>query len=313
MSLLDELKEQRSQAVSALEMQQAYVVAHQSNVDDWHVRIADIDRAIAALEPAPTPEPETQTGEGVEIPEGFTKWEGGECPVDPAALVCVVTRSGKLEQFHAGTFANPDVLFDQWQWSNYRRDDDIIAYRVSLAAPTPEDEPDDASEFAEELERAAAIELTADVEPVPEPYRITADVDDKPLTIDFATLHEATECLEELSLRSASRAELQVLHEGENGEQAWVSHIVREFPASEPLPQPEWNEPQTEGYAPVTNPEAHIQAVEAERYAQPTNPEADALAKAHDWYDPKAVHDRNKFNPWGIFGSANKRETEEVS
>lgn len=44
-------------------------------------------------------------------------------------------------------------------------------------------------------------------------------------------------------------------------------------------PEPQWNEP--EGYAPVTN------------------PEADALAKAHDWYDPKAVADRNRFNPWG--------------
>jgi hypothetical protein len=75
-----------------------------------------------------------------------------------------------------------------------------------------------------------------------------------------------------------------------------------------PIPQPEWNEPQPEGYAPVTNPEAHIQAVEAERYAQPTNPEADALAKAHDWYDPKAVAERNRFNPWGIF----KREKEDA-
>ena len=56
-----------------------------------------------------------------------------------------------------------------------------------------------------------------------------------------------------------------------------------------------------EGYAPVTNPEAHIQAVEAERFAQPTNPDADAIARAHDWYDPKAVAERNKFNPFSLF------------
>jgi hypothetical protein len=67
------------------------------------------------------------------------------------------------------------------------------------------------------------------------------------------------------------------------------------YPEADPLPQPEWNEPQTEGYAPVVD-------------QPPTNPEADALAKAHDWYDPKAVHDRQKFNPWGIF----KRETEDA-
>lgn len=53
-------------------------------------------------------------------------------------------------------------------------------------------------------------------------------------------------------------------------------------------PEPQWNEP-----APVTN------------------PEADERAKAHDWYDPKAVAERQKFNPFGIFG--HKRETEEVS
>jgi hypothetical protein len=260
MTLIDELKERRDRKEEVLDE----VAEAIKEREEYRLRVEqeldDLDLAIAALQPgevlitvsndepdhaAPIIntdegwelEPEMQAG--VDIPEGFTKWEGGECPVDPAALVCVVTRSGKLEQFHAGTFANPYVLFDQWQWSNYRRDDDIIAYRVSLAAPTPEDEPDVASEFAEELERAAAIELTADVPPEPE----------------FIELDQET---------------------------------------CEPI-QPQWNEPQTEGYAPVVD-------------QPPTNPEADALAKAHDWYDPKAVHDRQKFNPWGIF----KRETEDA-
>ena len=62
----------------------------------------------------------------------------------------------------------------------------------------------------------------------------------------------------------------------------------REEPVA--LPQPEWNEP-----------EAHIQAVEAERYALATNPEADAIAKAHDYYSPEKVADRNRFNPFAIF------------
>jgi hypothetical protein len=48
------------------------------------------------------------------------------------------------------------------------------------------------------------------------------------------------------------------------------------------LPEPVWDERQpTEGYAPVTN------------------PEADALAKAHDYYSPEKVAERERFNPWG--------------
>lgn len=46
-------------------------------------------------------------------------------------------------------------------------------------------------------------------------------------------------------------------------------------------------------------------------YAPVTNPEADELAKANDYYNPDAVAERNKFSPWGIFG--HKRETGEVS
>jgi hypothetical protein len=217
-----------------------------------------------------------------------------------------------LQGLHAPIADEQPELFDEPQEIEASSQSESCV--PSLGAETdlqtsPGEAEESRDQFEEEATRAAAIELTADVEPVPEPYRVTADVDDKPLTADFATLHEATECLEELSLRSASRAELQVLHEGENGEQAWVSHIVREFPASEPLPEPEWNEPQpTEGYAPVTNPEAHIEAVEAERYAQPTNPDADAIARAHDYYSPENVEKRNRFNPWGgvshLFGKS---------
>lgn len=74
-----------------------------------------------------------------------------------------------------------------------------------------------------------------------------------------------------------------------------------------------------EGYAPVTNPEPStlIDAqtcepvnphVEPETLADPiwnepapTRPEADALAKANDWYDPKAIAERNRFDPFRMF------------
>ena len=84
----------------------------------------------------------------------------------------------------------------------------------------------------------------------------------------------------------------------------------REEPVA--LAQPEWNEPpqpismideQTcEPVDPTLRAFEDDHIVEpqpTEGYAPVTNPEADALARAHDWYDPKAVHDRNRFNPWG--------------
>ncbi len=271
MPLINELKELRDEAKAALEHEQLRVMEHQDSVDEWNERLSDLDLAIAALQPgevmitvtndepdlaAPIVntdegwelEPETQAG--VEIPEGFTKWEGGECPLPVGTRFDMICRA-------CGPWHDMEVLADSsLEWQHTGRDLDVIAYRIIEASPTSEDQPDDASEFAEpddEAERAAAIELTADVEPEPE----------------FIELDQET---------------------------------------CEPI-QPQWNEPQTEGYAPVVdNAEAHIQAVEAERYALATNPEADALAKAHDYYSPEKVAERNRFNPWGgvahLFGKS---------
>jgi hypothetical protein len=145
--------------------------------------------------------------------------------------------------------------------------DDIIDPDLTGGMQTEEfldklhaDEPDDASEFAEpddEAKRAAAIELTADIEPVAASW------------IDQQTCEPVD-------------ATLRAFQD---------DHIVE--------PQP------TEGYAPVTNPEAHIQAVEAERYAQPTNSEADFWARGLAPSEPEKKH------RFSIFG--HKRETEEVS
>ena len=134
---------------------------------------------------------------------------------------------------------------------------------------SPGEAEESRDQFEEEAERAAAIELTADVMPESglheEAPALNADMQD-----------EREEPVTDVAALIAS------------GEHSYDEVAAIAYP-------------EPDGYAPVTNPEAHIQAVEAERYAQPTNPEADALAKAHDWYDPKAVHDRNRFNPWGIF------------
>ena len=118
---------------------------------------------------------------------------------------------------------------------------------VTLTEAAPADEQDDASEFAQ---------------PMPDAEFVALDEQTcEPLDTDLAQiLHDN---MDKLLITDEAPA----LNEAMQDE--------REEPVA--LAQPEWNEPQpTEGYAPVTN------------------PEADALARAHDYYDPKAVADRER-------------------
>jgi hypothetical protein len=90
-------------------------------------------------------------------------WEGGECPVDPRTLVGVMTRDGKVEQMHAGTFSNSDPLFDQWKHSGFRSDQDIIAYRVTFPDETHTDDVRNDSQQDEGAgERADPQSVTTD-------------------------------------------------------------------------------------------------------------------------------------------------------
>lgn len=60
-----------------------------------------------------------------------------------------------------------------------------------------------------------------------------------------------------------------------------------------------------EGYAPVVEAEPLADPIWNE--PEPTKPEADFSAKAHDYYNPKAVAERDRFNPFNIF----KRESDQ--
>lgn len=61
----------------------------------------------------------------VEIPEGFTPWQGGERPVDPKCFVKIKLRSGNFNSRMAEDF----------YWSNRESSNDIIAYKVLKNAP----------------------------------------------------------------------------------------------------------------------------------------------------------------------------------
>jgi hypothetical protein len=227
MSFLNDLKEMRQDAIENvagididIEATKLTLEGEQQRRAFWTKRIAEIDTAIAALEPAPTPESETHS----ETIGPFTAQDFGTITVS----------------------AIPELTQDELDAAEF--------------------EPGDASEFAEpddEATRAAAIELTADVEP-----------------------------------------EIQALIE--SGEHSYDEVAAIAYP------EPQWNEPQTEGYAPVTNPtiddlipEAMRQELEAEqRYAQPTNPEADFWSRGLAPSEPEKKH------RFSIFG--HKRETEDA-
>lgn len=241
--------------------------AHQE-AESIEADIDDLDRAIAALTPASAPVE-------IEIPEGFTRWDGGECPVDPDARVSVMFLDGEIS--HDG------VIAGNMNWAHdVSCAARIYAYRVTeqasvqdetldQGAPEPvvraspgeveesrdqsADEQDDASEFAE---------------PAPDAEFVALDEQTcKPLDADFAQiLHDN---MDELLITDEAPA----LNEAMQDE--------REEPVA--LAQPEWNEP-----------EAHIQAVEAERYALATNPEADFWSRGLA-SDQKP---QSRFNIFGI-------------
>ena len=103
--------------------------------DDWtptvqpaEITVADLDKLATK---ASTEERAEMEGDAPEIPAGFTKWEGGECPVDQNVVVRILYRDGVYEDHPAG-----DV-----SWSNHGFGEtiivDVLAYRI-LEAPAPE-------------------------------------------------------------------------------------------------------------------------------------------------------------------------------
>lgn len=65
----------------------------------------------------------------VEIPEGFTPFEGGECPVDPSCIVEILLRNGETNKKNFGYSA------DLFRWDHTGVEHDIIAYKVIKNAP----------------------------------------------------------------------------------------------------------------------------------------------------------------------------------
>ena len=131
----------------------------------------DLERAIAALTPANTDEgwelePETQAG--VEIPEGFTKWEGGAFPFDFDDKVHLYLANGEyrwdtnaalwLRRFESG-----EVLAYHVIKASAQDETPDQGASESVVQTSPGEAEESRDQFEEEAALAAAIELTADV------------------------------------------------------------------------------------------------------------------------------------------------------
>jgi len=137
---LDELKAKRERYAEWLEQQDVALRKLRSTfldderiiegiIADYKSEISDLDRAIAALSVPEVAE--------VEIPDGFVKWEGGECPVKVGDSLRILWREG----VQSGTFVVDDVWATQRAWEPGAHDDDIIAYRVLPIEPAEYEDP----------------------------------------------------------------------------------------------------------------------------------------------------------------------------
>lgn len=99
----------------------------------------------------------------VEIPEGYVKWEGGECPVKVGDSLRILWREG----VQSGTFVVDDVWATQRAWEPGAHDDDIIAYRVLPIEPAAAK----GETFAETVEKLRAVTVEHGIKLDPDGYQ----------------------------------------------------------------------------------------------------------------------------------------------
>ena len=93
----------------------------EARIEDDRAMIAEIDRAIAALQPTPSPGERVEEIPGLEIPEGFTMWPGGVSPVEHMQWFEVIRRDGSRSMDQATSYSD---------WRHVGRGSDILAYRI---------------------------------------------------------------------------------------------------------------------------------------------------------------------------------------
>jgi hypothetical protein len=267
----------------------------------------------------------------VEIPEGFTKWEGGIAPFVGAVRVKFFCRNG------AGPL---QAQHDNLRWDHAGEEDDIIAYRIIEASDVEEAERIDGSSAlvsspGEGEEKPGPI-LETESDPV-----LRAFEDDQ--IIAPAPLIDAQTC---------EAVDPRVSWDAKPGPHPEDASVFADDPAPEgyapvvavdvPVPATFFGEGYELGYKGADRPSDErmlpgyemgcadrgsdirlgiavpnydgTEPAAPEAVAEPepaTNPEADAIAGAHDYYSPQAQARRereesvfNRFNPFRVKADA---------
>lgn len=193
MKLADELEERREAIANSLE--DAYL-----RVEALRAELDDLDRAIAALEPAPEPsraELEAETyGARIHhndiasigyadavgyppdqpetpIPEGFVAWEGGECPVAEPQAFEVVLANGERRL--------SNEFFWPWETDSWACGADIglniIAYRLLPPTETADETPEPVATQAAPINEELA-QLQSEAEQPQGPSPVEGEVDE---------------------------------------------------------------------------------------------------------------------------------------
>jgi hypothetical protein len=151
MALIDELKLRRNAAYNTIEQINGRISEEEASLKRVAIGMADLDRAIAALEPAPVA---SETAD-VEVPEGFVRWEGADVYTPTADTeefthtVEVIFRDGIRSTGKAWTYVWPWVAED-------KTNQNIIAYRI-LPAEQAGEEGNEPSEFTSDLTGDPAV------------------------------------------------------------------------------------------------------------------------------------------------------------
>lgn len=279
MALIEELKQQREEANGRYHDYMRDAFNYQTHADVQAQRVRDLDTAIAALTPAPAP---------VEIEDSLAPEGMPECAWETVTLTEAAPADEQDDVSEMSSVSGMTFVAEL--------DQEITGLAVVDGQLIATLEDGATKDLTDQVREAAISHIQKFAEPAPDPEFVVLDEQTcEPLDADLAQiLHDNMDKLliadEAPALNEAMQDEREQPVTDVAALIASGEHSYDEV-AAIAYPEPQWNEPQpTEGYAPVTN------------------PAADEAAKGFDHYDPKAVADRNRFNPFAIF----RREPEEV-
>lgn len=198
MSILEDLINKRAELLDLRNTRETHLQTHINALASYDRDIADLDRAIAALEPAPS----VPDAPEVEIPEGFTRHDGSpECPVDPESRVSIVFRVPGAEHMIEKSVATARMLdwtrilgYEPWTPSSaYAASIARIAEESEAARILPSNSSESSNNDALNDEDDAVEEVARTGELIRKPFRVYVETADEGGGTYFDARDEASE------------------------------------------------------------------------------------------------------------------------